>query len=130
MKFIISICLFIIITSCAFELDRSNPLDPQSGGLAAPEKVIVYELPLSSIGFVLIQWSIQNDAVGYKIYRSLAYNGNYSLIGEKLTTEDGSYEDISEELVSDTWYYYKVSAFNENGLEGYRSEPVFTRLTR
>jgi fibronectin type 3 domain-containing protein len=128
MKTIIIMLIVVLMTSCGFELERKNPLDPEFSGVAAPGKVIVdqFEPPYVSVGSVLLEWSIVNNAVGYKIYRSLSYNGNYELIAEKLTIDDGSYEDISEELVSDTWYYYKVSAFNSEGLEGYRSDPIYT----
>jgi len=127
MKYLTLIVIAVLfITSCGLKLDRKNPLDPHGGGLGAPEKVIVYELPLSSSGSVLLQWHPQNDADGFRIYRSLSYNGNYDLIETELTGDDVSFEDIGSDLVSETWYYYKVSAVNETGLEGYRSEPVYT----
>lgn len=126
MKYLIFIVLSLLVTSCALELERDNPLDPNFSGISAPDKVIVYELPLTSNGSIQLEWRIQNDAVGYKIYRSLSYDGNYLLIAEKSTTDDGTYEDIDVALVSETWYYYKISAFNTNGLEGVRSEPIFT----
>lgn len=126
MKYIIIITIGLVLTSCGLELERDNPLDPLGNGMSAPDKVIVYELPLTSNGSVLLQWMIQYDAVGYKIYRSLSYDGNYLLIAEKETSDDGTYEDISEALVSETWYYYKISAYNSMGLEGVRSDPLFT----
>lgn len=121
----IFIVLVILLASCAFELNRKNPLDPQGNGAEAPEKVIVEELPTSSVGSIQISWILQEDADQFRIYRSLSYNGNYLLTGT-VTGDESSYEDIGGDLISGTWYYYKVSAVNEDGLEGYRSEPVYT----
>jgi len=126
MRAIIILCIFIVVSSCALELERENPLDPQGNGSAAPDRVLDFEIPQTSTGYVQIEWRTQTDAAWYRIYRSLSYNGNYIFIQHPLYGNDESYiggevdyfEDLSEELVSETYYYYKISAVTTRTFQG------------
>lgn len=129
MKRLFLISLVIFCLSCSLDLERSNPLDPDNSGILAPAEIVNLTIPQTSIGSVNLTWELQNDAAGYYIYRSLSYDGIYTKIADvEFTIDDeiGNYEDFSEELISETWYFYKVSGYASNGLEGYRSESTYT----
>ena len=121
--------LFITLVLFSCSLERNNPLDPVNSGINEPARVVVHELPLTSYGFVLLEWELQSDAAGYYVYRSMSYNGYYSRIHESPSDVISSYEDFSDDLVSETWYFYKVSAYNTLGLEGYSSHYTYTYYT-
>jgi fibronectin type 3 domain-containing protein len=70
---------------------------------SAPAGVSVYLVSSSSI---TLRWSETTGAESYKIYRSAASGGTYSLVG---TTS------IDTGLQADTTYYYKISAVNSSG---------------
>ena len=131
MKNIISIILlfFVLISfGCTLDISRNNPLDPYDSGDLIPGEVVIFSLPNTSTGSVILEWDLQNDAAGYYVYRSLSYNGVYTQIADVTFAEDayiGVLEDY-EDLISQTWYYYKVSAYSETGLEGYRSQTTYT----
>ncbi len=127
LKIINILFITLVIFSCS--LERNNPLDPVNSGIKEPARVVVHELPLTSYGSVLLEWELQSDAAGYYVYRSMSYNGYYSRIYTVPYDDVGSYEDFSDELVSGTWYYYKVSAYNTLGLEGYSSHYTYTYYT-
>jgi len=129
-RYIIFFLLALMILACS--LDRSNPLDPQNNDIEIPNKVVINPLPLVSIGVVHLTWERQNSvAVGYYIYRSMSHNGLYERIGTYIPADEdslGTYDDYDEDLENETWYYYKVSGYNVYGLEGYRSNYVYTNF--
>ncbi|MBN2461853.1 MAG: hypothetical protein JXB60_09640 [Candidatus Cloacimonetes bacterium] len=129
MRILILISLMFLLLSCS--LERSNPLDPHNSGIEEPARVIVDDLPLVSVGVVRLTWVLQTNIAGYYIYRSMSYDGYYERIATDypaINDTIGGYDDYDEDLISHNWYYYKVSAFNENGLEGLRSNFVFTNF--
>lgn len=132
-----------MLLSCS--LDRSNVLDPNGHDINIPPKVENFEIDgeevvsgdyvyiKSTNGSVDMIWD--NDASGvsgYYIYRSMAYDGLYVRIVELNhipSNEDPptqTYTDNDELLVPDEWYYYKISAVNAQGLEGFRSSYKLT----
>jgi hypothetical protein len=130
LKIINILFITLVIFSCS--LERNNPLDPVNSGIKEPARVVVHELPLTSYGSVLLEWELQSDATGYYVYRSMSYNGYYSRIATVVPSSSddvGFYEDFSDELVSETWYFYKVSAYNTLELEGYSSHYTYTYYT-
>ncbi len=127
-RIIIALTILVYLLGCTLDINRDNPLDPFDSGEHIPDEVVITTLPNTSIGSVNLQWELQNDAAGYLVYRSLSYNGVYTQIADITFEENdyiGSYEDY-EDLISETWYYYKVSAYSINGLEGYRSQSTYT----
>lgn len=64
---------------------------------------------------VYISWDAAHRAVSYKILRSDAEDGNYTLLKDSI--RGISYED--SEVEADQIYYYKITAVNEKG----ESEP-------
>ncbi|MBN1327618.1 MAG: hypothetical protein JW996_06685 [Candidatus Cloacimonetes bacterium] len=127
---ILSFFIIILVFSCS--LKRENPLDPNNNEMEIPDEVIVHSFdPYTSYDVVRLRWELQpNIAVSYYLYRSMSYNGSYLRIAEvyPLVSDTlGIYDDYDEELISGNWYYYRVSAVTETGLEGYRSfPPVYT----
>ena len=137
MKFIIK--LLIIFSTLSFlgcGLDRSNPLDPESGNINTPKLVTNISLTASGQGasnkYVTINWEIlqEHDANGYYIYRSRSYDGTFDLITEIFNREQSSYTD-SDKIVTGA-YFYKMSAFvylnqaspnNNERLEGPLNRP-------
>lgn len=61
---------------------------------------------------ITISWSMVSGAKGYNIYRSDDPSGNYVMIGTSNTT---TYKDST--VVKGKKYYYKVTAFDANGME-------------
>jgi len=64
----------------------------------------------ASSSSITISWSSVTGATGYKIYRSTSYSGTYDSVG---TTTSTSFTNTG--LLSNTTYYYKVSAYNSSG---------------
>jgi len=145
----IIIFLFIILTillSCS--LDRSNVLDPNGHDINIPPLVENFHIDGDEIdldGFIYIKstngsvdmiWD--NDASGvsgYYIYRSMDHDGLYILVADLNhipSNEEHQTQSFTDNtgLVPDSWYYYKISAFNDKGLEGYRSSWKLTYLGR
>jgi hypothetical protein len=125
--YILTIAVIFLVMGCT--LKRSNPLDPNNNEIEVPAEVNLFTLPISSIDVVYLRWDLLNNAEGYYVYRSLNYDGMYDQIATEIPDIGdtlGLYQDFGDELVSGSWYYYKVSGFNEEGLEGYRSDFVFT----
>ncbi|MDR2741315.1 MAG: fibronectin type III domain-containing protein [Treponema sp.] len=85
---------------------------------SAPSGVTATAVDSSSI---TVSWAQVSGATGYKVYRSTTYSGTYSLEEDSTST---SYTDT--ELSPITIYYYKVSAYNDNG-EGTQSSYFFAR---
>jgi fibronectin type 3 domain-containing protein len=83
--------------------------------LSAPTGLSVSAQTVSSL---TVNWSPVSGASSYKIYRSAAFDGTYSLIGNSAAA---SYTDTG--LSSGTSYYYKVSAV-DNGVESAHSVSV------
>jgi len=126
--------LGILITSCS--LDRSNPLDPYGNDITAPIKVTGLNIAEYSFQSVNLSWDAQEGIPTYYIYRSPTYDGFYSrvdtvhvAIADSLFEPTASVEDFDDELLSGTWYAYKVSGVTEEKLEGERSNFKFTYYT-
>lgn len=129
MKKIFLIALLMVMIGCSLDLKRNNPLDPAESGIYPPDEIVIFALPSTSYGSINLQWEPLNDVAGYYVYRSLSYNGIYTRIADIESTDNdvlGTYEDFSDNLISETWYYYKVSGYTSNGLEGYRSVSNYT----
>lgn len=124
-----------MLLSCS--LDRSNLLDPNGHDINIPPLVENFHIEgeevygddyiyiKSTNGSVDLVWD--NDVTGvagYYIYRSMAYDGLYIQVADLYhipsVENTQSFTDNSG-LVPDSWYYYKISAYNDKGLEGYRS---------
>lgn len=87
---------------------------------------IEYDLraaPLDSTLFVELQWGIQFDAVGYKIYRATEFIGPYIQIAD---LSDTKYRDFSPVLEAGEKYYYQITAYNNSGV-GEPSEVIWTQ---
>ncbi len=126
-KLAIILIIIGLVLSCT--LKRSNPLDPNNNEIEVPGEVNLYTLPVSSFNVVNLRWDLLNNVEGYYVYRSLNYNGLYDQIASEIPDHGdtlGYYQDFGEGLISGSWYYYKVSGYNVQGLEGYRSDFVFT----
>jgi uncharacterized repeat protein (TIGR02543 family) len=63
-----------------------------------------------SSGSITVSWSAVSGASGYKVYRATSSSGSYDRVGDSAST---SYTDTA--LSSGTTYYYKVSAYNDDG---------------
>ena len=85
----------------ASTLGTANKAPGTPSGLSA--------LPTSSSSIVL-NWNPVNSAVSYKIFRSGAASGTYSLVN---TVPNSLWTDTG--LNANTTYYYKVAAVNEAG---------------
>jgi len=63
-----------------------------------------------SSGDITVSWSLVDNVMGYVVYRGVNASGTYDSI---YTTSDTLY--INTGLLSNTAYYYKVSAYNSGG---------------
>jgi len=60
-----------------------------------------------------LQWQDQSSIEwGFRIYRSNAYNGTYTLV-DSVASNTTNYTD--DFLPTNTWYWYKICAFNNEG---------------
>ena len=126
--------LFLIVPllfSCS--LKRNNPLDPQSHDIYIPANVknfmIIGEWVESGNyvksynNTVILEWDANEDEIeGYYIYRSRSYNGLYTKVKTVYSPNHSWTDTESSGIEPNNWYYYKISAFNAEGLEGYRSD--------
>ena len=124
---IIALVVALALTACA--LERNNPLDPQNNSdIEVPQTVTGLDLAASGQGsvvkFVKVYWDSITEAEGYYLYRALSYNGSYqNLVPTGIPNADSlMYYDSN--VYSGNYYYYKVSAYNEAGLEGPVSAPL------
>jgi len=75
----------------------------------------------TSQSIITVTWSPVSVSGGYYIYRSSSYSGTYDLIGSTYSYHQ-NYSDSG--LSANTTYYYIVSAYNSNGMEGEKSSSV------
>ena len=86
---------------------------------AIPKKEEIRTVSATANG-VKVRYSLCSDVDGYKIYRSTAKDGSYSLIG---TVDDKNTETFTDATVAyNTSYYYKVCSFVKNGSKNICSE--------
>jgi uncharacterized protein YxeA len=83
--------------------------------LASPKSVWA---TINSSNGITVRWEAVSGATGYFIYRSQYEFGTYNRIGN---VSGNSYENTG--LSASTKYFYRVSAFNNDG-EGKQSSPV------
>lgn len=110
----------LLIALAACDLERSNPLEN------TPEPGIVHDIQLLILNTgdeqktVHVSWSPVNNADGYHIYRALSHGGMYDKIGPEtgIPPSDSLYYNDSSNVFAGHTYWYKMSAFNEFGLEG------------
>jgi len=72
----------------------------------------------NSANSITIMWNTVSDATGYKIYRSTSSSGSFYETG---SSTSNSYTDTG--LSSNTTYYYRITAYNNNGA-GSQSDTV------
>ena len=85
---------------------HAETLSGSISGLQSPSDVTAAALGTSSIQ---ITWSAVSDATGYKVYRSLSADGDYSFAGNSAST---TYTNTG--LSAGTVYYYKVTAVKDD----------------
>jgi fibronectin type 3 domain-containing protein len=98
---------FLLFAGCGNSAGDSVAPDYGSSG---PQNVTATAQSSSSIR---VSWSGVSGAAGYKVYRSLNYNGAYTQAGSDITTT--AYTDTG--LAANTIYYYKVGAITSGGME-------------
>jgi uncharacterized protein (TIGR02145 family) len=89
-------------------------------GLAAPTNVTATATSSSSI---TVSWTTVTGAAGYKIYRSMTFNGDYNEIGSASSTSTTFTNNTG--LAANTIYYYRVAAYNSSGVTGAQSNNVY-----
>ncbi len=87
--------------------------DDDSDELEAPDDLDITDVTDDTI---TLEWDEVDDADGYYIYRAKSKSGSYT----KIDTVDGT-EYTDEDLSSDTTYYYKIKAYNDNDTSDYSS---------
>ena len=131
MKYLL-ILLVIIVTACS--LERNNPLDPGNNpNINVPRMVSGLAIKKSSSGaiskFVELEWEYQSDVAGYYLYRGLFYNGVYLQIADhSQVAPTASLSFTDNDVVANTYYYYKISAYSSEGLEGPRTSPRLVKV--
>jgi fibronectin type 3 domain-containing protein len=87
---------------------------PESSSVSAKTKIATPTWNSVAVGptYVYLWWNPVWRAQGYRIYRSTSASGPYTQIGSSTDSYE-SYSDIG--LSAKTTYYYKVSAFNNEG---------------
>lgn len=122
MKFSRIIFAFLLILLFSCELEKSNPLDPDNGG-EIPSRPIIDNLLYNNEvnpNRIELYWEDLNTAAGINIYRSLYLDGEYQII-ETYNAESENFENryfFDTNIYHGNTYYYKLSAFNEKGMEG------------
>ena len=81
---------------------------PWMGGRPSPAPILYQPLSPDVDGIIYLYWSSSYGATSYKVYRSDAEFGTYTL---RVTTSSLSYTDTTTD---GTWWYY-VRAYNSNG---------------
>jgi len=99
-----------IASATAADDDEDND-ENNDGELSAPSDLTATAQSSSKIR---LTWDAESDADYYYVYRATSYSGSYSKIA---TVYTNSYSDTG--LSSDTTYYYKVKALNDDGSSGY-----------
>lgn len=120
---------FLLILSC--ELKHSNPLDPVGNDVTVPSIVTGIELMLytneANQIFIEVKWSDEGNAqiaqYNYNIYRGLSYYGVYEKVKSQSNSPFNDYD-----IISGNRYYYKMSAVNQEGLEGPFSSPTAVQV--
>ncbi len=108
-------------TSCSADVDET-PIPPTIEPLSiAPLGVTAV---VDSENNIIVGWGFVTGATGYYIYRSTNAAGVYTLIGSSMET---SYTDSDFFLSPGTTYYYRVAAYNNEGIIG--SQSAFTYAT-
>lgn len=98
------LALFILLlnSNAAFAKPKGAVAPP-----AAPTGLTATNITSTDVS---LSWSSVTGASGYKIFRSTAYDSNYTLISTVYTT---SYKNIN--LTPNTSYWYYVKAYNTSG---------------
>jgi len=118
----IFVITFLILLAISCSLERSNPLDPENGGtIPISPDIKQFSIITTTSGDkqVLLMWDQLNSVAGYYLYRSLSYNGQYDLLTK--IENNQTYEYFDTDVISGKTYFYKMSAYNQQGLEGYLS---------
>lgn len=127
------VSMLLLLSAC--ELERVNSLDPRNSNTAVPQQVTNIEITNSVPGaddkWVELTWSVTQSAAKYYVYRALSYSGSYqNLVPDGILNPTGGttvlYRDTN--VFSGNDYYYKISAVNEDGLEGSYSPPQYARI--
>jgi len=123
--------IFILLISCT--LKRSNPLDPNGHDIDIPPNVVLTILgeyvesgdyTKSINNYVEMEWNNDPSGIdGYYIYRSMDHDGLYILVTTQnhIPSDEHIQTYRDHDIVPGNWYFYKISAFNAEGLEGFRS---------
>ncbi len=132
MRASISIVIFLLLTLSFWNCGDTPTTDeePETGPPAIPK--IHTNNPdtpddewgadaLADTDGIYIEWdaNTEEDLVGYKVYRSTKADGGYKLI-ETLSKAEVFYEDNDVRI--GTRYYYRVTAYDEDGNESRMSE--------
>ncbi len=121
MKKIFFPLLMISLLFCSCSLDRNNPLDPENNeSVTVPQQVTGLTLT-SNGGVVYARWTRIDEIKEYKVYRSLSYDGEFELIATIENPASGITEFVDyvdSDVQLNTYYYYKISAVSQQGLEG------------
>lgn len=119
------ILLFAVLSSIVFLLfgcDRSidKSLSPPIDGSSIPPTPGNLTARIGD-GFVILNWTISDTALvsGYRIYSANSMDAQYTLIGNSQTESF-----TAGNLLNGQIYYFRVSAFNADDFEGYKSDPV------
>ncbi|MBO5302772.1 MAG: N-acetylmuramoyl-L-alanine amidase [Lachnospiraceae bacterium] len=77
--------------------------------LTAPKDVSVVSAAENQLD---ITWAEVTGALGYTVYRSMEFAGNYTPIGTTVSGSETSYSDMT--VTKDVTYYYKIAATGPN----------------
>ena len=121
-----SVRIFDVGSSITVTVTRAG----RSGSVvSSATAVVVFNTPTgvtavaASSSSVTVSWSSVSGATGYYVYRSLSSSGTYSQVGTSTTT---SYTNTG--LLANTMYYYRVTAYNNNGESAQSSTVSATTL--
>ena len=111
--------VFVMLSTLACELKRSNPLDPESNpDVIVPPKVTGLLASGSGPGitskYVDLTWDKNpiDDTDGYFIYMSLSYNSDYKRVGMTgNVSPDMTIRKTINHNIAAGYYYFKVSAY-------------------
>ena len=71
--------------------------------------------------FVEIHWDKLDDVAGYYIYRAMVIDGQYERIATIPNSQGNNLIYRDNQVFQNNFYYYKMSAYNSEGLEGHLS---------